>query len=222
MGKKLKSAKISKYLDMPQKYISGKIAEAAGVKEGADSEETIHNLVQKGSDALGLPDSTATNAAKALAVAGLSTFADPVSLIPGAKIAKVAAKAAKTTKTGSKFAEALSKLPKTGQKISKDTSIMKKSDVKGKNLLPAGASDKAAIPLVRAEKVAELGRVTGKKTGDTAAQAIQKNTGARLAKDPETAARIRATIEKDPEFAKKLEKAAKLGAAKRLKNTKGE
>lgn len=108
MGKKI-AGKISKYADMPQRYVMGKAAEAAGIKKGKTSEDTARNIVERVAKRMKLGDSTAANAAKALGVAGLTVFADPVSLIPGGKIAKLGLKAASKTKTGAKAAKAISK-----------------------------------------------------------------------------------------------------------------
>jgi len=102
MGKAAKKGKILEKLDVPQKYLMDKAADAAGVKRGKDSEETARNLVEKAAKKLGMGDSTASNAAKALGVAGLTVFADPTNLIPGAgpakKLAKLSGKIAKTGK----------------------------------------------------------------------------------------------------------------------------
>lgn len=82
---------LDKGLDLlaaPQKYASKKLAEAAGLKPGDSSEQNFAALADVGAEKLGLPDNTATNIAKAIAVAGAETFADPLGLIPFGKIAK--------------------------------------------------------------------------------------------------------------------------------------
>ena len=175
MGKKLKAkgGKLAKLLDVPQRYAFNKLAEYSGAEKGKDAEDTAFNIVQKAADKLGLPDSTATNVIKSLGVAGLSTFADPVNLVPGGKIIKTAMKGASATKRGRKLASALSKLPKQGARISEGSTIIKNKNVQGKSLLPSGAVEDAALPLARAKKVAALGEVTTKKADNFAQQEVR-------------------------------------------------
>lgn len=138
MGKK---SKVLKKLDAPQKYVFDKIADSAGVKTGKTSEETARNLVEKAAAKLGLGDSTAANAVKALGVAGLSVAGDPLNLIPGAGPAK-------------KVAKMLGKVSKSAPKAAKTLN---------KASLPSGAWEKAAPAAIRAEKTAELGKTLSKK-----------------------------------------------------------
>lgn len=199
MGKKLKGSKIMEAADAPQRYLFGKAAEAAGVKQGKDSEETAHNLVQKAADKLGLPDSTATNVAKSLGVAALSTFADPTNLIPGAGPAK------KFFKLGSKGAKAAKKanaILKTGKSIpiGKGVEITKAAN---KASLPKGALTKAAPAVVRAEKTAELGQTLSQKPANIAKLILEndkialKQRGERLLRSPDIAEKVKSMKPED-------------------------
>lgn len=81
--------KVVDALGAPQRYLSKKLAEKAGLKAAATSEENFVNLVDKGAGALGIPEtSTAGNAAKALAVGAAEVFGDPLQFVPLGKIAK--------------------------------------------------------------------------------------------------------------------------------------
>lgn len=79
-------------LGAPQRYAAEKLASASGLKPAPTSEQNFANLADLAGDKLGVPrDSTLGNAVKATAVAGAEVFADPSSLVPAGKIAKVGA-----------------------------------------------------------------------------------------------------------------------------------
>lgn len=91
--KNIDADKISKLTSAPQRYTMGKLAEILGAKaDSLDSEKSAVNIVENLAERLDLPDSTATNAAKALGVAGLEVFADPTNVIPIGKATKTISK----------------------------------------------------------------------------------------------------------------------------------
>jgi hypothetical protein len=119
-----------KILAEPQRRFLQGAAEAVGAKpEGEESEDASRALVDAMATKLGLRDSTATNALKAMGVAGLEVFADPLGAVNQfgkvAKAAKVAAKSepavkfAKTLQKWSKAKEAqdLNKAARKAQKL---------------------------------------------------------------------------------------------------------
>jgi hypothetical protein len=182
MGKKLKSASASKVLNYPQKYLSEKAADHFGVEKGKDVDETSRNLVQKAADKLGIKDSTAANALKAVGAAGLSMVADPLNVVPGLGPAK--------------------RLLKLGRGVSKAKALNKAK-------LPTGARTKAAPGAVREAKLQALGDVMSKKPSNTA-KLIQANDklsqvekGKRIARSPDIADKIKNMSPEDKEKFKK-------------------
>lgn len=97
-----------KALSAPQRYLSKKAAEVAGLKDAGSSEQNFANIADAAGDALGVPrDSTLGNAAKAAAVAGAEVFADPLNAIGMGPLAKVASKAPKALKSTVKVVDSL-------------------------------------------------------------------------------------------------------------------
>jgi len=112
--------KAAELLSAPQKYASKKAAEMAGLSPAETSEENFVNLVDKGADALGIPqDSTVGNAGKALAVAAAEVFGDPLSVVPLGKVAKYANQGIK----GLREMPLLGKIAETGSKLKKEASL---------------------------------------------------------------------------------------------------
>lgn len=100
--------KLSSALATPQKIAAQKGAEYLGLKPEANSEANFRNIVELGAKKLGLGDSTPANIAKALAVAGLEVFGDPLGAVPVGKIVK----GAKALKPVLGMTEGASKLAK--------------------------------------------------------------------------------------------------------------
>lgn len=102
-------------LGAPQKYLSQKLGEAAGLQPAGSSEENFQNLAQKIAEKIsektGIdPNSPAVNLTKAVGVAGAEVFGDPLGAIPVGKIAKGVKAASKSDKL-QKIMQLISKNP---------------------------------------------------------------------------------------------------------------
>jgi hypothetical protein len=105
---------------IPQNLAMQQLAEKSGLKPEEESERNAFNIVDVASKKLGIPeDSIIANAGKALAVAGIDFFGDPVGLAFGGvnKINK-GIKAANKVLTGAKK---LDKAVETGKLVQKGT-----------------------------------------------------------------------------------------------------
>lgn len=135
----------SKALDaisLPQRYMMNKAAEAAGLKGNLDdSEASAQALVEAGAEKLGIPeDSNIGNAAKALGVAGLEVFADPLAALafPVKGVASGIKQLPKVIKSTPAIESALNKLRKSkelGETVGKQTGVDLRSFDKLKRLL---------------------------------------------------------------------------------------
>ena len=101
--------KTANALGMPQRKLMQYVAQKLGKPGSAeDSEKSSQQIVEAVSDKLGLGDSTPANIAKALGVAGLEVFGDPLQAVPVGKIAKgfkAVSKAPGVLGEGAKMAE---------------------------------------------------------------------------------------------------------------------
>lgn len=151
------SSFVGKALDaasLPQRKALNALARVLGKEvSDADSETASQGIVEAAAERLGLPeDSAAANAAKALGVAGLEVFADPLGpLSKGAKALKAAAKA-----------PGVSKLLRLGdanmlEKIIRDRRLRELAEV----LRPRPGSRSTAAELARkgAEVVKPVGKI---------------------------------------------------------------
>jgi hypothetical protein len=119
---------MSKFIDAlsaPQKKLSQKAAEMAGLKPESESADNFAAIADLLGDKMGVPrDSTVGNAVKAAGVAGAEMFADPLGFIPvgkavkGAKAIGAAVKGAKSAMSGAdKLAAALKRTAEIGDNI---------------------------------------------------------------------------------------------------------
>lgn len=101
LAKKILSggSKVLDALAVPQNYAMRKAAQAAGLPGAENSEQSAQQLVEAAANKLGIPESsTAGNVAKALGVAGLEVFGDPLGALgKSKKLANIVQKAAKSS-----------------------------------------------------------------------------------------------------------------------------
>lgn len=102
-------------LAVPQRIAMQKLAETIGApaKTEGDSESSAQAIVEKVASEAGIPeDSVAGNVAKAVSVAGLEVFADPIGMFPVGKIQKVMKSGQKMLKATSRAEKVLENAPK--------------------------------------------------------------------------------------------------------------
>ena len=156
MAKKFGIAALDKLAE-PQRLALQAAAKASGaMPEGESSEAASQAIVQAVADKLGLPDSTLTNVAKALGVAGLETFADPLG--PLGKLGK-AVKGAEAVGKGAKVlgmvddASAAAKKAQAMKNIVEAMKLRKEAQA-AKAVVPAVAE--VAKPLTQVEQFAKV------------------------------------------------------------------
>ncbi len=141
--------KVLHSLGVPQRRMLNTVAEQMGVKGNIeDSEESSRAIVQNIADRMNLPeDSSLVNAGKALGVAGLEVFADPVNAIgigPAVKLGKRAAPALKAV-ANSDSVTRLKNLfkadPKRFEAIAESSPELAETVNKLKDSTPLGAVD---------------------------------------------------------------------------------
>lgn len=142
-------------------------AEALGVKgDDENSEASAQAIVENLAKRAGIPeDSNVGNAAKALGVAGLEVFADPLSVVPVGKVAKLIGKA----KNAGVAAKIIEKFPKAAQALN----IADEAPKALKGLENFETAQKVADKAVKSTRAQEIAKSIGVIKGNADADLLK-------------------------------------------------
>jgi hypothetical protein len=215
-------------LGAPQRKMLEKIASTIGVEGDKDnSEKSSQAIIEKMAEKLGIPEeSVIGNIGKALGVAGLEVFADPLSLVPVGKLTKLGplAKMAKGSKKAELFAEQAAKMgtkAKTAEELGKEISAARKAA----GLSPLEEAKNIAQKVGQVKKEASVGKVAKEANLPEQQKIIQKVEGSKnpwiekaAAQDKVRAERLQQ--EASDRFGKELATAQKMGNLTAIENAK--